>query len=191
MFCNLKSRKPRKIQMKWLKCGLLICSVSWLKSIQRIVLICRKDDHIVLLHHKMEFLSSWYKSRHRFWPTQRNKWKYCMYYNKRFPFLNSKYLDDKLKVRQVKLELQRKHSRMILQQRFPSFYKRVFDKVDNMMNFLSNTNRRHYLKYRSYLNKIEKLHASLKNWSPQIYSRMLRISRNPLLVNFQKFPLPI
>lgn len=58
MFYNPISRNPRKIRMKWLKCVLLICNVSLLKSIQRIALICRKDVHIVLLHHRMEFLLS-------------------------------------------------------------------------------------------------------------------------------------
>ena len=58
MFCNPISRNPRKIRMKWLKCVLLICNVSLLKSIQQIALICRKDVHIALLHHKMEFLLS-------------------------------------------------------------------------------------------------------------------------------------
>lgn len=35
------------------------------------------------------------------------------------------------------------------------------------------------------------LHESLKNWSPQMYSSMLRKSRMPLLENFQKLALPI
>lgn len=58
MFCNPISRNPRKTQTKWLKCELLICNVSLLKSIRQIVLICRKDVHIVLQRHRMEFLLS-------------------------------------------------------------------------------------------------------------------------------------
>lgn len=83
--------------------------------------------------------------------------------NKLFPSLNNKYLDGKSKVKQLKLELQRKRSKMIHQQHCPNFYRQVFDKVDNMKSFLSSTNQRHFLKHRSYLNKIE------------IYMHLLRI----------------
>lgn len=130
-------------------------------------------------------------SMHQFLLIRRNKWKCCMYCNRLFPFLNNKYLGDKQKVRQAMLELRRKHLKMILQQRFPSFCRQVFGKVDNMKSFLSNTSRQHFQKHRSCLYMLKILHESLKNWSPQRYSRMLRISRNPLLVIFQKFPLPI
>lgn len=128
---------------------------------------------------------------HQFLLIRKNKWKCCMYCSRLFPFLNNKYLGGKQKVQQAMLELRRKHSKMILQQHFPSFYRQVFGKVDNMKSFLSNTSRQHFQKHRSCLYMLKILHESLKNWSPQRYSRMLRISRNPLLVIFQKFPLPI
>lgn len=75
--------------------------------------------------------------------------------NKLFPSLNSMYLGDKLKVPWVKLGLQKKHLKMILRQHCPSFYRRVFGKVDSMKSFLSNTNQQRFQKHRNCLNKFK------------------------------------
>lgn len=64
-------------------------------------------------------------------------------------------LGDKLIIQLIMLELRRRHSRMILQQRYPSFCIIIFDMVDSMMIVWSNTNRQRFLKHRSWMHLLK------------------------------------